>query len=103
MTSFIEPEKPIGLREAALIARVGHSGTIARWILKGVRGPNGEQIKLEGERVGGQWRTTAEAIARFKERLQPPDVVPLGSPVRGPTAREQACRRAEKELQTSGW
>lgn len=40
--------------------------TLHRWITSGVKG-----IRLEAVRVGGLWRTSAEAIQRFSEDLTP--------------------------------
>ena len=96
-------EKRFGLREAARIARVGHSGTVARWILKGILAPDGQRVKLEAERVGGVWKTTAEALERFREKPTPTGVVALGDAIRGPGERERGSRRAERELEAAGW
>jgi hypothetical protein len=40
--------------------------TLHAWIKRGVRG-----VRLEAVRVGGQWRTSAEALQRFYDALNP--------------------------------
>lgn len=44
-----------------------HIGTIHRHVTKGVVTRSGI-VKLEAERLGGRWTTTAEAVRRFRER-----------------------------------
>ena len=73
----ISLEKPLSLAEACQIippARNGrrtHISTVVRWLTVGAKGPHGERIRLEGQRLGGRWLTSAEAIGRFMERLTP--------------------------------
>ena len=41
-------------------ARKPHTATIARWCIRGCRG-----VRLRGERSGGQWYVTSEALREF--------------------------------------
>jgi len=50
-----------------------HSGTVARWIQRGVRG-----VRLEAVKIGRTLVTSREALQRFAERDTP---VPTPSPV----------------------
>ena len=73
----IRAEKTINLVTAAAMvppARVGrktHISTIWRWIVNGIKGPNGEIVRLDGTRLGSRWITSEEAIQRFTDRLTP--------------------------------
>lgn len=40
--------------------------TLIRHIKKGVLTPSG-RVKLEADRIGGRWVTTADAVERFRE------------------------------------
>jgi hypothetical protein len=54
--------------------RQGKSVTLScliRWVTSGVRGPNGQRIRLEAARLSGRWVTTPQAIARFLEAQTP--------------------------------
>lgn len=42
-----------------------HPGTVARWIAKGHKLPDGRRVRLEGLRLGGKVLTTMPAIYRF--------------------------------------
>ena len=41
-------------------ARKPHTATLARWCIRGCRG-----VRLRGERSGGQWYVTSEALREF--------------------------------------
>jgi hypothetical protein len=45
--------------------------TIWRWSKSGVPGPDGEPVRLESVRVGGNSLTSREAVERFIERCTP--------------------------------
>lgn len=72
MATFLG-EELIDLNEAAAeVARLRpgrppHTATLWKWIHRGVAG-----VRLEGARRGGRWYTSAEAIARFMDRLSEP-------------------------------
>jgi hypothetical protein len=44
-----------------------HRATLARWCIRGCRG-----IRLRGERSGGQWVVTSDALREFHQRLNVP-------------------------------
>jgi hypothetical protein len=94
-------------RAAALVppARNGHKthiSTLLRWILHGVRGPDGAVVRLEALRLGNRWMTSKEALQRFAERLTPRlDGDPVPTP-RSPAKRQKADERAAKELDKIG-
>ncbi len=75
---------------------------VLRWALDGVRGPDGERIRLEAARLAGRWITTPQAIARFIDAQTPriEDAVPAAP--RSPAARTRAAERAARELEKSG-
>lgn len=77
--------------------------TVQRWILKGVRLPDGTMLRLEGRRIGGRWLTSVQAIERFIEAQTPQiaDSEPT-SPPRTTKQRERAAERAGKELADLG-
>src|SRR5438132_94236 len=39
--------------------------TVFRWIVDGVRLPDGRRLRLEAARLGGRWLTSGPAIERF--------------------------------------
>jgi hypothetical protein len=45
-----------------------HVSTIHRWILRGLRTPEGV-IRLEATRVGGRWMVSEAGLRQFTERL----------------------------------
>jgi hypothetical protein len=101
-------EKPISLAEAAGLippARGGkktHISTILRWILCGAKGPSGDKVYLEAQRVPRGWLTTREALQRFMEALTPrPGGGPKPAP-RPPSAQRRASERAAGELEKLG-
>jgi hypothetical protein len=65
---------------------------ILRWVLKGVRGPDGQRIKLEAARLAGKWITSAAAVRRFVAAQTPRD---SDMPV-APRTPRQALRAAEQ-------
>jgi hypothetical protein len=86
-------------------ARLGRPVTLSclvRWITRGVKGPEGQRVKLEAARLAGRWITTAAACGRFVEAQTPrmDDAPPPGPRTSG------VCRRAAdwaaKELERLG-
>lgn len=62
-------EQPLTITQAAKLYPEGTSpSTIINHIKRGVKA-RGVVVKLEGARMGGRWTTTAEAIERFRDRL----------------------------------
>jgi hypothetical protein len=101
-------ESPIPLSQAAGIippSRGGkgcHLSTVLRWVLRGVPGPDGTHIRLEGLRLGGRWLTSREALERFSQRLTPNlGSTPAPAP-RTPEQRHRAAERAAQELKQMG-
>jgi hypothetical protein len=76
------------------------SSTIIRWIVGGVRGPDGQVIRLEAVRLGGRWVTDSSALRRFAERLTP--VLPSKPTQRSLAARLRDDECAARELEKRG-
>jgi hypothetical protein len=84
-------------------AKRTHLSTLLRWILTGVKGPEGELIRLEAVRLGGRWVTTREALQRFAERLTPNLQLKPASRPRAAVTQQRASGRAAKRLQKMGY
>jgi hypothetical protein len=103
-------ETPLPLAEAAKLippARSGkrtHLSTVLRWILRGVRLPDGHVVRLEGIRLGGRWFTSRQALQRFAERQTPKlGATPEQSVVpRSPARRQRDSARAAADLEAMG-
>jgi hypothetical protein len=100
-------ESPLSLAQAAALfpsfraGRPVHSATLTRWILRGVRGPNGSLVRLEAVRRPAGWLTSRESVQRFLVRLTPqlnPEEVPAG---RG--CRSDSASAADRELVRDGF
>ena len=77
-------------------------GCVLRWVLKGVKSPSGELVRLEAIRLGGRWLTSREAVQRFAERLTPNlSSEPAPTP-RTPSQRRRADETAARELEHMG-
>jgi hypothetical protein len=76
-----------------------HFSTLFRWATKGVRGPNGERVRLETTRLGGSLITSVAALNRFAAALSPHEQGkgPVVSP-RSPGKRRKEIERADEEL-----
>lgn len=78
-----------------------NASTIFRWIVRGVRTPAGEIVKLEAVKLGCFWRTSLEAVERFSVRLtaastpSPEGVSPAPTPKQRQRAAIAASRRAD--------
>ena len=78
-----------------------HLSTILRWILTGIKSPDGSRVRLEAVRLGGKWVTTRPAVQRFVEKLTP--ALDRGRPSgRSSAARQRATDRAESALSKAG-
>jgi hypothetical protein len=79
-----------------------HKSRVLRAIQQGAKDPEGNVVKLEAVRFGGQWVTSVEAIQRYAERLTPsaaPAPAPAAAaPRRSPAKRRRDHQRAEKQL-----
>jgi hypothetical protein len=74
--------------------------TVLRWILRGVKNPIGQLVRLEGARIGGRWLTSKQALERFALALTPQ--TDDADPIRTPSAREKASDVAKKRLEKMG-
>ena len=85
-------------RHGALI----HPATLTRWILRGVRNPDGDRVRLEAIRCGVSWRTSREALERFTAATTPTMATTM-TPTRTPLQRQRESERANTELAKAGW
>jgi hypothetical protein len=96
----LESERTISLQEAARRYPSGREGkpthvaTVLRHITMGVRGPNGEIVRLDGTRLGRRWITSIEAIQRFSERLT---AATISNQAQAPGVATSASRKRELE------
>jgi hypothetical protein len=71
---------------------------LSRWATRGVRGPDGQRVRLETARLAGRRITTPQAIARFLEAQTPRfDDSSAPSP-NTRNAQRRATERAAAEL-----
>jgi hypothetical protein len=100
----LQNETTISLSQAARLLppfRRGRPVTLScvlRWVLQGVKTPDGRRIRLDALRLGGKWITSMEAIQRFAEAQTPALDRPVETTPRSTTRRRRAADRAEKEL-----
>lgn len=78
-----------------------HPGTVARWIAKGHRLPDGRRVRLEGLRLGGKILTTMPAILRFLAAQQSSEDRDM-SANRAPAARRSNAARTMAALTDAG-
>jgi hypothetical protein len=74
--------------------------TLFRWATRGLRLPSGEVVRLEAAKVGGAWRTSLEAVARFSAKLTEAAVAPaeaVAEPTPTPAARNRAAAKSSRE------
>jgi hypothetical protein len=108
VTIDIRNETLIGLKAAARMLPPGRCGrpvTVScmfRWIVDGVRLPNGAVCRLAGVRMGGRWLTSVEALQRFAEAQTPRLDAEKPPTPRSPARREQANARAARTLEKRG-
>jgi hypothetical protein len=81
--------------------------TLSRWITRGVKGPGGRRIYLEGARLGGRWVSTEMALARFIAALTPSQTDTSDQPAaqtkpQAARTRQDAQERARQELDRLG-
>jgi hypothetical protein len=100
----LNTEQPVPLCEVRLPGRGGkpvHFSTVWRWVTRGVRGPNGERIRLAALRLGSRWVTSALAIQQFAEKLTP-EFSPAAPPARTLRQAGRAAERAGQRLAEAG-
>lgn len=74
---------------------------VLRWIIDGVRGPDGERVHLEAVKGPSGWITTPGAVSRFFVALTPTRETKRTSP-RTPGQRTRASERAARQLEQIG-
>jgi hypothetical protein len=103
----VTTESTLSLTQAARLLPAGRGGRpasfsgVLRWVLRGVRSPAGDLVRLDAIRLGNRWITSRQAIQRFAEALTPR----LGDPAPSaatPAARRRASERAARELEKVG-
>lgn len=77
---------------------------VLRWVVDGVRGPEGRRIHLEAARLSGKWVTTPAAISRFIGAQSQNPSSENDSPASRPTVsqRRREAALAAKELERLG-
>src|SRR5262249_13455673 len=104
----ITTESTLSLTQAVRLLPPGRRGRpvtlscLLRWVLEGVRAPDGRLVRLEALRLGGRWVTTRQAIQRFAESLTPHNPESPPPALRTPRQRRRAADQAEKQLETLG-
>jgi hypothetical protein len=93
-------------RLAPLIRRrIGNvtRSTLLRWAMKGVRGTDGQVVKLKAWRIGSSiWYSTAEAVDDFLAAITICSVPADAPQVRSPRERQRASSAAKAELKKLG-
>jgi hypothetical protein len=75
--------------------------TLFRWIVSGIRGPNGERVRLDRAKFGRSWVTSSEAIIRFMAATTPNHVADTVA-VRSPAEINRSHCNAAAALDTMG-
>jgi hypothetical protein len=73
-----------------------------RWVMTGVRGPDGERVFLEAARLSGKWISTPGAIRRFVAAQTPRLEGEAAQESRTPNRRRRANEMAARELENMG-
>jgi hypothetical protein len=77
-------------------------GTVARWILHGIKTVNGERVRLVGTRFCSRWMVKRSDLEAFLE-AQRPRFPAADEPVpRSPAAAERAAEKAGRLLEEAG-
>jgi hypothetical protein len=79
-----------------------HPSAVTRWILRGLRRPDGSRIRLEAIRAGGTWRIRPSALHNFLGAMTPIPADALPTAPRSPVQRTRADRRAAARLEALG-
>jgi hypothetical protein len=75
---------------------------VLRWIVRGIPGPDGHRVRLQGIRLGGRWLTSQEALVRFAKSLTPDLTDNKTLRVRTPRQRHRSSERAATRLEKVG-
>jgi hypothetical protein len=76
-----------------------HPSTPLRWVLDGVKTPDGRRVKLEACRCGGRWVTSKAAFLRFVEAQTPTPRADKAPRMPTPTQAAKRAGRAGEELE----
>lgn len=79
-----------------------HAATIWRWVLTGIRLPDGSRLHLEACRLGGRWLTSEAAISRFIAAQTPATSTAPTPPVHTPRQRQRSATKASERLDRIG-
>lgn len=82
--------------EAAAVCRTS-ARTVIRWAADGFPLPGGGVVRLDAVRVGRQWVTSREAVARFAALTTTPAPAPVA-----PTPVKKTSRRSLDTLKRHG-
>jgi hypothetical protein len=101
-------ETTCSLSQAAKLLPPGRRGRpvslscLLRWVLDGVRTPNGP-VRLEAVRLGGRWITSLEALQRFAAAQTPTlGADPINPVTRPSVVRQRASETAARQLDKLG-
>ena len=101
MTEPLQPLAKVLRSHPALSAAGLNPRTIARWALVGVRGPTGQQVRLEACRAGGKLLTSSSALSRYLATM---NTTVKAEPVRGrtPAKRLRDSQKVGQRLAKAG-
>lgn len=78
-----------------------HAGTVARWIVRGVRTPEGRRVRLRAVRLASKWLTTRAWLDQFAA-AQTPSFTDGAEPVPTDRQRDRAADEAGRRLARMG-
>ena len=79
-----------------------HLSTLIRWVVTGVKVPDGSRLRLRAVRAGSRWLTTDEWFAEYLDALTAAHAVVPTQPTRSPAVRNAATAQAGEELRRLG-
>ncbi len=79
-----------------------HPSGVVRWIVEGVRLPDGSRLRLRAIRAGSKWLTSEEWLAEFLDAQTRAALGRAAGETRTPTAAQAAAEAAGRELQAIG-
>lgn len=97
----LEPTKQLKIRSTRPGKNV-HPSTVSRWILKGVKTPDGRRVKLRAVRLGWAWYTTRAWLDEFITASTPETAAPVATASRTLAERSRAAAQARKQLAQLG-
>lgn len=94
-------EDVLTLKQAAALLHV-NSVSVGRYIREG-RPVKGMAVRLEGVWVGGRWKTSREAIARFLESILPNYEPGPVQEIKSPARKNREHERVMARLRAAGF